>query len=58
MSDEVIAHMRDRVRRLRRVIELAQNPQMIAILEETILGIEADIATLEAARIEVPPTLI
>lgn len=54
MDDEVIAHMRDRIRRTRRVIELAHDPEMIALLERIIVEIEADIDKLKTRQIETP----
>ena len=47
MNNEILAHMRDRVRRTRRLIELAHNREMIAILEQMIREAEADIRRLE-----------
>lgn len=47
MNDEVIAHMRDRIQRIRKVIELAHNPHMTAMLEQMIRETEADIIRLE-----------
>lgn len=55
MSDELLDHMRDRVRRVRRIIELAHDPEMIAMLEALATEGEADIAKLEAERMKMPP---
>ena len=49
MNDEVIAHMRGRIQRLRKVIGLAHDPRMIEILEQMIEEAERDIRTLEEA---------
>lgn len=48
MNEEVIAHMRGRIARVRKVLELAHDPQMIAMLSEMIVEVEADIKRLEA----------
>lgn len=52
MSEQVIAHMRARIERTRRVISLAHAEEMIAALEAMIEEAEADIRWLEemAAR--------
>jgi len=52
MTEEVIAHMRARIERTRRVISLAHAEEMIAALEAMIEEAEADIRRLEemAAR--------
>lgn len=50
MNDDVIAHMRDRVRRVRRIAELAHDPEMIAMLLKLAEEGEADIKRLEAER--------
>ena len=47
MTEEVIAHMRARIERTRRVISLAQAEEMIAALEAMIEEAEADIRRLE-----------
>jgi hypothetical protein len=47
MNEEVIARMRDRIRRTRRVIELAHNPEMVALLQAMVEEAEADIRRLE-----------
>lgn len=56
MQDEVIARMRDRIRRVRRIIEMAHDPEMIALLEEMVREAEADIAKMDAEHIEVRQT--
>jgi len=43
MDDILLARMRDRLVRLRRVIEVAHNPEMIDILGKVAADIEADI---------------
>ena len=48
MSEELIAHMRDRIQRVRKVIQLAHEPEMIAMLETMVKEAEADVARLEA----------
>lgn len=50
MSDEVIANMKERVVRVRRVVELAHDPEMIAVLEALIKEAEVDIERLEVER--------
>jgi hypothetical protein len=61
MPDDVIAHMRERVKRARNVIELAHDPEMIALLSQMIVEAEADIQRLEdeqrasALTIDLPP---
>jgi hypothetical protein len=55
MDEEVIARMRGRISRARRVIEMAHNPEMIALLRELIEEAEADIRRMEAdARPAIP----
>lgn len=49
MHDEVIAHMRGRIARMRKVMSLAHDPRMIEIIETMIEEAEADIRKLEAA---------
>ena len=49
MHDEVIAHMRGRITRMRKVMNLAHDPRMIEIIETMIEEAEADIRKLEAA---------
>ena len=49
-DDEVIAHIRDRVRRVRKIARLAHNPEMIQMLLKLAEEGEADIARLEAKR--------
>jgi len=48
MHEDVIAHMRGRIQRIRKVIDIAHDPRMIAMLEEMIAEIDADIHKLEA----------
>lgn len=60
MSDQVIAHMQERTKRVRRIIELAHDPGMIAMLTQMIAEAEADIERLksesrQALPQEVPP---
>ena len=47
-NDEVIARMRNRIQRAQKVIEMAHDPEMIAMLERMIEEAEADIRILEA----------
>jgi hypothetical protein len=55
MDEEAIIRMRDRISRARRVIELAHNPEIIALLEELIEEAEADICRMETdARPAIP----
>jgi len=48
MHEDVIAHMRDRIVRMRKIIALAHDQQMIAIVTQMIAEAEADIKKLEA----------
>ena len=47
MHEDVIAHMRGRIRRIRKVIDMAHDPGMIAMLEEMVAEAAADIRKLE-----------
>jgi predicted nucleic acid-binding Zn-ribbon protein len=47
MHEEVIAHMRGRIQRMRKVISLAHDPRMIEMLEQMIEEAEGDIRRLE-----------
>lgn len=49
-DDEVIAHIRDRVRRIRKIAGLAHDPEMIEMLLKLADEGEGDIAKLEARR--------
>ena len=49
MTQEVIAHMRARIARTRRAMELAYNKEIIELLEAMIEEAEADIRELEEA---------
>jgi len=60
MSDQMIAHTQERIKRARRIIELAHDPEMIAMLTQMIVDAEADIERLklesrQALLQEVPP---
>lgn len=48
MDDDLLAHMKERMRQVRRIVEMAHDPQMIAILTEVLESGEADIKRLEA----------
>jgi hypothetical protein len=48
---EVIAHIRDRIRRVRKIAGLAHDPEMIRMLLKLAEEGEADIARLEAAQL-------
>lgn len=48
MHEDVIAHMRERIRQLRKVIALAHDSRIIEALEQVIETTERDIRTLEA----------
>lgn len=55
MSKDVIARMRDRISRAKRVIELAHDPEMIVFLQQMIEEAGADIRQMEAdARPAIP----
>lgn len=49
-TKDIAVRMRDRIARTRRIIELAHNEEMIALLKEMIAEAEADILRLEDAR--------
>ena len=49
-NDEVIAHIRDRVCRVRKIAALAHDPEMIQMLLKLAEEGEADLAGLEARR--------
>jgi hypothetical protein len=53
MADEVIAHMRDRIARTRRIIDMAHDPRMIQMLEDLIAEAEVDIKRLEGEQSDV-----
>lgn len=55
MHEEVIAHMRQRIKSVRRIIELAHDPEMIALLSKMIVEAESDIQRLEAEELAVGP---
>jgi hypothetical protein len=48
MHAELIAHMRQRIRKVENVIRLAHDPDMIKMLRSIIQEAEADIEKLEA----------
>ena len=50
MTAKVIAHMHDRIRRARKIIELAHDREMIAALEQMIEEAQADIERLKAGE--------
>ena len=50
MDNDVIAHMRDRIRRLRRIAAMAHDPSMIEMLLKLAQEGEQDVQKLEAAR--------
>ena len=50
MHEEVIAHMRERVRHLRRMPDMAHDPRMIEMLHAMAEVGEEDIGKLEADR--------
>lgn len=47
---EVIAHIQDRIRRVRKIAGLAHDPEMIQMLLKLAEEGEADLARLEAKR--------
>ena len=58
MSEEVIANMRDRIERMRKVMRLAHDPRMIELIEQMIAEAERDIAKLETEQTQeqqIPP---
>jgi hypothetical protein len=50
VDDEILAHMKDRVRQIKRVAALAHDPKMIEMLMKIAQSGEADIARIEAER--------
>ena len=54
MNDEVIAHMEDRIRRIRRIAEISHDPGMIEMLLKLAEEGEADIEKLKAERKAAP----
>ena len=50
MYDEVVAHMRDRVAQLRKVVAIAHDPRIIEIIERMIEEAEVDIRQLEVGE--------
>lgn len=50
MDDDVIAHMRDRIRRLRRIAAMAHDTSMIEMLLKLADEGEQDVEKLEAAQ--------
>jgi hypothetical protein len=52
-DEELLAHMRERVRRVRQIADMAHNPEMIEMLLKLAQEGEADIQRLEAARGEI-----
>ena len=50
MHEDVIERMRERIKRTRRIIELAHDREMIAMLSEMVGEAEADLKRLEAER--------
>ena len=49
-DDELIAHIRDRIHRLRKIAGLAHDPEMIQMLLKLAEDSEADLARLEARQ--------
>lgn len=52
-DEELLAHIRERMRQIRRVISMAHDPKMIEILEKVVREGEEDIARLEAQRAQI-----
>jgi predicted nucleic acid-binding Zn-ribbon protein len=50
MDEDLIAHLRARIQQLRKVMSLAHDPRMIAILQEVIDSAEHDLRRLETDR--------
>lgn len=50
MQEELVAHMRARIRQLQRIMSLAHDTEMIVMLQKVVDEAEADIARLEADR--------
>jgi hypothetical protein len=57
MHDEVIAHMRQRVATVRKIIAMAHDLRMIEMLEAMVMQAEADIRKLEPDSGEGPQQL-
>jgi predicted nucleic acid-binding Zn-ribbon protein len=49
-DDELLGHMRERIRQLRKVMDLAHDPRMIEALQQVIATGEADIKRIEAEQ--------
>jgi hypothetical protein len=54
MHDDVVAHIRERVATMRKIIAMAHDPEMIAMVEGMIAQAEADISRLEAEKAAAP----
>lgn len=52
MDEELIAHIRDRVKRVRRIADMAHDPEMIRMLLKLAEEGEADIKRLEAQKLK------
>lgn len=52
MQEELIAHMRARIRQLQRIMSLAHDTEMIVMLQTVINEAEADIARLQSGQSE------
>src|SRR5690348_2998829 len=52
MNDEVIAHIRERMATVRKIIRMAHDPRMIEMLEAMLVQAEEDIRRLEAESAE------
>ena len=59
MDDSPIARMRERARQMRRIAEMAHNPEIIEIVLKMAAEAEADAAELEASQpqmiVSIPP---
>jgi hypothetical protein len=50
MHEELIAHMRARIREVRKIMSLAHDAEMIGMLQKIVDEAEVDIARLEAEQ--------
>ena len=55
MNEEVIAHIRERMATVRKIIRMAHDPRMIEMLEAMLVQAEEDLRKLEADPAEEAP---
>lgn len=54
MHEELIAHMRARIRQVQKVMSLAHDTEMIVMLQKIVAEAEVDIARLESEQRDGP----